>query len=107
MECNISSDPDGAVLANVGKPSVKSSVDPYSRAGSGMGPTWGGVAINVLRRLDGQRSPLHFIMTSREKFDAMLCPVKVEDQSVIIGILLVKNTNVSKIYEALRDLIAT
>lgn len=103
LECNISNDPDGAVLANVAKPSVRGILGPYSRSGSGMGPTWGGLAVNILRRLNADRSPLNYIMISREKYDAVLCAAKVQDQNVIIGILLEKNTNAANIYEALKN----
>lgn len=106
LECNISSDPDGALLANVAKPEVRGVIGPYSRSGSGMGPTWGGVAINVLRRLDSERSPLKYIMISRERYDAIICPVRVHDRSIFIGILLEKNTNATRVYEALKNALA-
>lgn len=105
LECNISNDPDGALLANLAKPSLRGMLDLLSRTSSSMGPTWGGVAINSLRRLDEERSPLNYIMISREKFDALLCPAKLQDQALIIGLLLEKNTNASKIYEALKNAI--
>lgn len=105
LECNISNDPDGALLANVGNPSLKGRLEPYNRSGSGMGPTWGAVAVNSLRRLDSERSRLNYILISREKFDAILCPARVQDQALIIGLFLEKNANASKIYEALKNVI--
>lgn len=105
LDCNISSDPEGSVLANVAKPSIRGSVESYSRTGSGMGPTWGLTVINILRRLDKERSRLNYVMVSREKFNAIFFPTARGDQNLLIGVLLEKNVDTDKIFNAVASLV--
>lgn len=99
LDCNISSGTDGAVLADVVKQELRGMVEGYSHTGSGMGSTWGLTMINILRRLDKERSKLNYVNVSREKYNAIFFPaVASSGEEVIIGLLLEKTVDPDTIY---------
>jgi len=108
LSCNLSADPDGAVLAEVAKPSIMGNIRRFSQTGSGMGPSWGLTMINILRRLDVERGKLDYVMVSREKLNALFFPTtttRKEGENLIVGLLLEKGANSGKIYESVTKLI--
>lgn len=88
INCHIANDPDGAVLADIVREQYRGSVAGYSHAGSGMGPIWGISMINTLRRLDGERSKLTYVIVGREKFKAIFFPTQSTTRNLIVGLLL-------------------
>ncbi len=105
LECDILSDPEGAVLASVSTPLIRGTVASYPKTGSGMAPTWALAIINILKRLDKERSPLNYVMVSREKFNAIFFPTTVNNQSIVMGVLLEKSADPFKIFERIMSLI--
>jgi hypothetical protein len=105
LDCNIATAIDGAVLADMVKPEFRGRVGGYSRTGSGMGPTWGLSMINMLKRLDKERSKLHYVMVGREKYNAIFFPAEINATEVIIGLLLEKEVDPARTYESVMKLL--
>ena len=108
LDCNIASALDGAVLADVVKPEFRGTVEGYSHTGSGMGSTWGLTMINILRRLDKERSKLNYVNVSRERYNAIFFPATIsknQGEEVIIGLLLEKTIDPDNTYNSVMKLL--
>jgi hypothetical protein len=105
LDCNIATASDGAVLADMVKPEFRGKVGGFSHTGSGMGPAWGLSMINMLKRLDKERSKLHYVMVEREKYNAIFFPAEINATEVIIGLLLEKELDPARTYESVMTLL--
>ena len=104
ISCYLMRDPEGAVIAETRKQGLESRFGSFARAGSGMAPIWGLVALNAFRRMDSERSKMKYVMIARELFDVLLFPNPWDDR-IVIGIMLTKNLEPSRIYEMIVTLI--
>lgn len=105
IDCNILSESDGAVLADVVRPEYQERIGGFSKTGSGMGPNWSMAMVSILKRLDDERSKLNYVHVARALFDAMFFLAYRKGKSLIIGILLDKGSEPAKIYGQVLKLI--
>ena len=95
--CHIIANPGGGVMADIVKSEFRNNITRLSQSGSGMAPLWGIAAVNLLRRMDNERSKLKYVTVVREAYETLIFPVPTRD-NLIIGIEMTRDTSASKIY---------
>jgi hypothetical protein len=103
LGCQIVANPGGAVIVDLGSAQLsEKGAGKLEHVGSGMGPLWGIVAVNALRRFDSERSRMLYFTVVREKYEALILPLP-ENEDFVVGIELVRYSDAWQIYNLVLD----
>jgi hypothetical protein len=101
--CLIVSNPSGAMLAEATQPEMRNNFGSLNQRSGGMVGQWGILAFKAMARLDSVSSKAKYIVVGREKFNALIFPVKSESD-LLIGISFDVAANPREIYAELANL---
>jgi hypothetical protein len=98
--CLIVSSPSGAALAEVTRPEMRNTLGNLNQKSDGMVGQWGILAFKALSRLNGVRTRAKYLVVGREKFNAIIFPMRLEAE-VLIGLTFDPKANPTEIYDLL------